>query len=590
MRALVFLISSKRMMKKYEKSGQTVVTLFQEKVKLHPDKIAFAMVDGRQWTFREIDEHSNAIANYYHDNGFRKGDVVALFMESRPEFVCYWLAMTKIGAVAALINFNLRMESLAHCIKVSEAKALIFGGELTEAVSEIKSSLPGGQLYFSTGDPYKPDVFQSINIDPLIASASNMPPPKDFTVTFNEKLFYIFTSGTTGLPKAAIVIHSRFFYMAYSTHHFFKMNTDDVIYDTLPLYHSAGGILGVGQTLLMGCTLVVRKKFSASNFWNDCIKYNCTGAQYIGEICRYLLAQPNKPTDKQHRVRFAYGNGLRPQIWEEFMSRYGIERIGEFYGATEGNANIINPDNTVGAVGFTTRIAPALYPVTLIKIDKETGVPVRDRFGLCVKCEPGEPGELVGKIVKGDPLREFDGYVNKDATTKKVCYDVFKKGDCAFLTGDVLVMDEFGYMFFRDRTGDTFRWRGENVSTSEVEATVSNIVKLNDAVAYGVEIPGVEGRAGMVAIVDENNSLDLKQLYRDLQKALPAYARPVFVRVLENVDLTGTFKLKKTEYRKESFNPSQTSDNMYFLDSKAGEYRLIDEEVYNQICSGKIRF
>lgn len=415
---LHFLLQIGPMMRRYQKDKENVVTLFQKMVKKHPNKVAMVMIDERQWTFQEVDEYSNAVANYFHDQGYRKGDVVAIFMESRPEFVFLWLGLAKIGVLSALINFNLRMETLAHCIQISEAKAVIFGTELTEAIRDVRSQLSTSVRLYCKGN-YEVDGLQAICIDQPLAKASTLPPIKDSETLFNEKLFYVYTSGTTGMPKAAIVIHSRFFYMSHSVFYFFKLRMDDVIYDTLPLYHTAGGILGVGNCLLKGCTLVVRKKFSASRFWDDCLQNKCTVAQYIGEICRYLLAQPPKPVDRQHKVRVAFGNGLRPQIWNEFKSRFNIERIGELYGATEGNANIINNDNTPGAIGFQTRILPFVYPVTLIRVNEETFELVRDRNGLCMRCEPGEPGELVGKVVKGVPMREFDGYANPEATKKE---------------------------------------------------------------------------------------------------------------------------------------------------------------------------
>jgi len=587
-RALYFLINSKLKMKKIQQEGGNLVTLFKERVKEHPNKIAFIGIDGITMTFREVDEFSNQVANYFHGQGYRKGDVVAIFMENCPEYPCIWLGLTKIGALGALINFNLRNESLAHCINISGAKAVVFSSDLADAIKDIQPSVTKGVEYLSFGD--KPsESIKSQDLHQAIKSASNLPPPRDQITRFNDKLFYIYTSGTTGLPKAAVVIHSRFFYMAYSTHYFFGMSHDDVIYDTLPLYHTAGGILGMGQCLLNGCTVVIRKKFSASRFWDDCVQYNCTVAQYIGEICRYLLAQPNRPAEDQHRVKIVFGNGLRPQIWENFQKRFRIQTIGEFYGATEGNANIINIDNKVGAVGFTTRIAPFLYPVTLIRVDEATGEPIRDRNGVCVQCEPGEPGELVGKIVKGDPLREFDGYANSEATKKKVTCDVFKKGDQAFLTGDILVMDELGYMYFRDRTGDTYRWRGENVSTSEVEAVISNVCHLSDATVYGVEVPGAEGRAGMAAIVDEDSKLDFTNLFQSFKAKLPAYAIPLFIRIVHQADTTSTFKLRKVDYRKEGFDPNKIKDNLYFLDAKKGQYIPLTPEVFQDIQLGKIR-
>lgn len=389
------------------------------------------------------------------------------------------------------------------------------------------------------------------------------------------------------MPKAAIVVHSRYYRMAALVYYGFRMTSDDVLYDCLPLYHSAGNIVGVGQCLLHGMTVVIRKKFSASRFWDDCAKYNCTIVQYIGEICRYLLNQPVRDTERQHRVRMALGNGLRQSIWEEFMNRFNIPQIAEFYGATECNCSLGNFDNKVGACGFNSQILPFIYPIRLVRVDEETMELIRGPDGVCIPCKPGEPGQLVGRIIQNDPLRRFDGYVNQSATSKKIAQSVFKKGDSAYLSGDVLIMDECGHMYFKDRTGDTFRWKGENVSTTEVEGTLSRLLDMKDVVVYGVEVPGAEGKAGMAAIADPTHSTDLEKFVKDMEKALPPYARPVFLRFLPEVNKTGTFKFQKTDLRRDSFDPTAVSDKLYFLDSSRGRYTQLDEELYRSILSGK---
>ncbi|XP_046376251.2 long-chain fatty acid transport protein 4-like [Haliotis rufescens] len=571
----------------YLRKNATVPALFQNNVKKHPNRACFIYED-KTWTFKDVEKYSNSVANFFHEAGYQKGDVVSIFMESRPEYVCFWLGLSKIGVVGALINFNQRDKAFAHSLNVSQSKGLIFGGELSQAVKDVLPLLENNLSLYSSGSLATNDI-TPINLDQMLQKSPTYPP--HYTQgSFRDKLFYVYTSGTTGLPKAAIVTHTRFYYMSTAIRHFFSISSSDVLYDTLPLYHTAGGILGIGQAFIGGVTVVIRRKFSASQFWSDCTKYNCTIAQYIGEICRYLLLQPFRPEETQHRVRLMYGNGLRPQIWADFQKRFGVKVMGEFYGATEGNCNIVNFENKVGAVGFTTRIAPFLYPVTLIRVDEDSGEPLRDRHGMCVHAQPGETGELVGKIVKGNPLREFDGYVNKKASEKKIVENVFRKGDTAFLTGDVLMMDDLGYMYFRDRTGDTFRWKGENVSTSEVEGTISNVLKLQDAVAYGVEVPGYEGRAGMAAIVDETNSINLADLNQALQRSLPPYARPVFIRLTKEVDTTGTFKLKKTDLRKEGYDPNGVKDRLYYMNAKAGMFQPITQQVYKDICDTKIRF
>ncbi|CAL1533981.1 unnamed protein product [Lymnaea stagnalis] len=568
------------------RNNRTVVKIFEETVRKHPNK-PFALFQDKTWTFADAKKYADRVASFLSERGYQKGDVIAIFTENCPEYIPLWLGMSKIGVVAALINFNLKDMPLSHCIKAADAKAIIFSTNLIEAIKEIRPGLPHSLTYFCLNGTCNTD-FSVHNFELEIQNA----PLYEITqvnVKCSDRLFYVYTSGTTGLPKAAVVTNTRFCYMGYGIELLLNMKDSDVLYISLPLYHTAGGILGAGQAILVGTTLALRTKFSASQFWTDCVQYKCTAAQYIGEICRYLLAQPVRPEETQHNVRVMFGNGIKPQIWTQFQNRFRIQLIGEFYGATEGNCSIVNNMNKVGAVGFTTRIAPFLYPITLIKVDPETNEIVRDKYGICVKAEPGEPGELMGKIVKGDPVREFDGYVDDNATSKKIIKDVFKKGDAAFSTGDILIMDELGYFYFRDRTGDTFRWRGENVSTNEVEAVISNAIGLMDAVVYGVEVPGSEGRAGMAAIVDENNSINIAQLSQALVHALPSYARPLFIRFIKQVDTTGTFKLKKTNLRDEGFNVLAISDNIFFLDPKTQMYQPLTAELYRDIVDGRMR-
>lgn len=306
-------------------------------------------------------------------------------------------------------------------------------------------------------------------------------------------------------------------------------------------------------------------------------------------MARYILATPPSENDRKHRVRLVFGNGLRPQIWPQFVERFNIKKVGEFYGATEGNANIMNNDSTVGAIGFVSRIIPSIYPISIIRADPDTGEPIRGPNGLCQLCKPNEPGVFIGKIIKGNPSREFLGYVDEKASQKKIVRDVFKKGDAAFLSGDLLVADERGYLFFKDRTGDTFRWKGENVSTSEVEAQVSNVAGYKDTVVYGVEIPNTEGRAGMAAIYDPNREVDLDKFAVNLNKVLPSYAKPLFIRFLTKVDLTGTFKLRKVDLQKEGYDPNAIEDVMYYLTNK-GKYELLTKEVYDKILNHELRF
>lgn len=584
------LLRVKSFMSHYVRTHSTVPSIFAQRVALHPEKAALVEEStGEVWSFSELDRRSNAVAQWAVAQGWRSGDVVAVFMESRPLMVALWLGLAKVGVEPALINFNLRRDSLMHCVGVSGARGMVFGAELLDAVLEVKDSLSSLSL-FCTGSTAAEtlDSLSAQNLDDLLASSPDSPPAVTHNKGFNDRLFYIYTSGTTGLPKAAIIVHSRYYRIAAFGYYSFGLRPDDVVYCCLPLYHSAGNIVGVGQCLLHGLTVVIRRKFSASRFWDDCIKYNCTVVQYIGEICRYLLSQPVRPSESCHQVRVAMGNGLRPNVWETFMKRFNISRIGEFYGATECNCSLANMDNKVGSCGFNSVILPSIYPIRLLRADEDTMELIRDSRGLCVPCKPGEPGIIVGRINPQDPLRRFDGYANQEATNKKIAHNVFKKGDSAYVSGDLMVMDEFGYVYFRDRGGDTFRWRGENVSTTEVEGILSALLNQTDVAVYGVSVPGVEGKAGMAAIADVTNDFNCETFLRDVQNALPSYARPVFLRLSPEVDKTGTFKIQKTRLQKEGFDPRQTSERLYFLNSRLGRYESLTEELYSAIMQGKV--
>ncbi|XP_043209142.1 long-chain fatty acid transport protein 1-like [Amphibalanus amphitrite] len=538
-----------------------------------------------------LDEFSNRIGNVFLARGLKKGDAVALFLENRPEFVGTWLGLAKVGVVPALINYNLKETPLVHCIQVAGCKALIYGAELSNAVADISDKLGEGFPLYCTGS--KEDdallVKGSVNLDTLVSEAPHSPPTLLEKLNYADKLLYIYTSGTTGLPKAAIIKHSRYLFMAIGTYHSMGWQQSDVLYSPLPQYHTSGGCMGTGCALLHGATVVQRRKFSVSRFWADCVQYQCTVAQYIGETCRYLLNQPEQPHDKQHQIRMMFGNGLRPQIWEQFQKRFNIPKICEFYGSTEGNANIVNMEGKMGAVGFVPPLVPWVYPCKLIKVDEDTGEPLRDENGLCIKCKADEPGEFVGMMIRNNPVRDFHGYADKKATAKKIVHDVDRKGDCAFRSGDILVADEDGYFYFKDRTGDTFRWRGENVSTTEVEGVIQKTVGTAMAAVYGVEVPGVEGRAGMAAVADPDGHLDLNDLAKGIQRALPAYAQPLFLRRVKHLDMTGTYKFKKVELQKEGFNIEVVKDDLFYFDARKGSYIPLDKELHKKICSGQMR-
>lgn len=580
---------------RFEKRKMTVVRRFEEVAARHPSKVALLM-DDQRFTFDEVRRLSDRVAAHFRSKGLSRGDTVALLMETRCEYPCMWLGLAKLGVVTALINTNLRRETLRHSIAVANSKAIIVSEELAGAIAEIidQDGIKGLPIFVYGQSSEQTKFDQLPEAENLRKALDGVQCDEDLSTVWRDvsprdKLVYIYTSGTTGMPKAAVITNSRFIMMGTGVYYMLGLHDDDIIYNSLPLYHSAGGMVGIGSVLLCGLTAALRKKFSASNFFADCIKYECTVAQYIGEICRFVLTTPAKPTDTQHKVRMMFGNGLRPQIWTQFASRFNIKQIGEFYGSTEGNSNLMNLDNKVGAVGFVPAFARTFYPVTLVRCEEETGEIIRNSDGFCIRCKPGEAGVFIGKIEQKKALNSYVGYADKKASEKKVLRDVFSKGDMFFNSGDILVTDLYGYYYFKDRTGDTFRWRGENVATSEVEGVITNIVGLKDCAVYGVDIPGTEGKAGMAAIVDTEGKLDLVQLGAGIRGSLPAYARPLFIRVLSEVPMTTTFKLKKRDLQLDGYNLEKIKDPIYYLQPD-GSYRRFEQADFEVVRSGKGKF
>lgn len=585
-RFLYRAITAEKEIKKHDRNNVTVPTIFMKRMKRNPQKPCFFFED-QIWTFSDVNKYSNQIANVFQKAGYVKGDAVALMMSNRPEHVAIWLGLGKLGVITALINTNLRLQSLIHCLRIAKVKSIIYMEEYSSALDEIKDSIQGIIKYKICNKSKCEDGEYDLN--ELISEAGTSEPIVKDPPTYRDKLVYIYTSGTTGLPKVAIILNSRYL-LTIMPFKLLGMRQDDILYNPNPLYHTAGGMIGAGFAIVKGVPNVLRTKFSVSAYWTDCIKYNCTAAQYIGEMCRYLLSAPPKPEDTAHRLRLMFGNGMRPQIWNEFVKRFNIKRVSEFYGSSEGNANISNFDGRIGAVGFVPLIVPRrFHPLAIIRVNNQTYEPVRDSNGLCIRAGTNEPGMFIGLIKEGNALREFNGYLDKEESKKKIIQDVFVKSDKAFLTGDILVEDEFGYLYFKDRVGDTYRWKGENVATAEVEGVISSIAGKRASTVYGVQVPGMEGRAGMAAIVDPDSLLDFKALAEGLEKALPAYARPIFLRIVKELEMTGTFKLQKMNLQKDGFDPNKVQDKMYFLAGNK-EYVEITPELYQEIISGRRKF
>ncbi|KHN88925.1 Long-chain fatty acid transport protein 4 [Toxocara canis] len=583
---LYLLLTVKRDLNKKLADNRGLHELFLDIVAKQPNKTAVIDIEtGRRFTFEEFNKEANKYANYFQSIGYRCGDVVALFMENCADMVAAWLGLSKIGVITAWINCNLKLEPLAHCMNTSNAKSVICSRNLCEVMNNTISE---GLIERKQLKVYSIEATKSqsiIDLRSLFNTTSTNEPQNFDAVDFKSVLSFIYTSGTTGMPKAAVMKHFRYYSMVMGSARSFRIKPSDRIYISMPLYHTAAGIIGIGQVILTGCSAAIRKKFSASNFWKDCVKYDCTASQYIGEICRYLMAQPEIPEEKQHKVQLMYGNGLRAEIWQAFVDRFRV-RIGEVYGSTEGTSNLVNIDGRVGSCGFLpiSPLTSRLHPVRLVKVDDVTGEVMRGEHGLCIPCRPGQTGAMVSTIRKNNPLLIFEGYLNKGETSKKVIHDVFRKGDSAFVSGDILHWDRLGYLYFKDRTGDTYRWKGENVSTTEVEAILHPMQCVADATVYGVKVPGMEGRAGMAAVVMSENAYKdcegfLKEIGTKMASSLPSYAVPVFIRLCSSVDRTGTFKLVKTNLRKLGYRPGLADDRVFYRDSSSGRYLPLDEKI-----------
>uniref|UniRef100_A0A8C6PQ23 long-chain-fatty-acid--CoA ligase n=1 Tax=Nothobranchius furzeri TaxID=105023 RepID=A0A8C6PQ23_NOTFU len=559
-----------------------VLDRFLEQTVACPDKLFIAFGDERH-TYADADRKSNKIARALQSQaGYTSGDTVALFMGNEPTFVFTWLALAKLGSPVALLNYNIRTKSLLHCFNCCKAKVLVAASDLKEAVEDVLPSLiEQGVVVLLMTKHCDTSGIQSF-LD-KVEEAPDSPLPRSLRshLSFKSPAVYIYTSGTTGLPKAALVNQNRLL-TALAILSSNGVTSKDVMYTNLPLYHTAGFFVGFIGPIETGSTIVLKRKFSASQFWDDCRKYNVTVVQYIGEVMRYLF-------NYCFCVKIlAIGNGIRAEVWKEFLNRFGNVQIREFYASTEGNIGFLNYPGKMGAVGRVHFLHQKLFPYTLVKYDTERDEPVRDANGLCIKSPKGETGLLVSKITDIAP---FEGYAqNKEQTERKKLRDVLKKGDLYFNTGDLMRIDKDNFIYFQDRVGDTFRWKGENVATTEVSDILSFIDCLQEANVYGVQVPGHEGRVGMAAVsLKEDGEFDGSKVYKHVVSYLPSYARPRFIRIQSAVEVTGTFKQMKVKLVAQGFDPGQVQDPLYFLDDCVKSYVPVTAQLYSSILSGSIK-
>ena len=563
---------------------------FEQAVRQNPRGTAI-LYENVRFSYDDFNQWSNRIAHYLMSQGIKKGDVVGVLIENRPELLATVLAVSKTGAVSAMLNTSQTGNVLTHSFNLVKPKAAVIGAELTEPFDEVRDQLTveNDKVFYladqdTTRDPgTAPEGYINLAIESATSPAHN--PDSTNNIYQDDPCFYIYTSGTTGLPKAGIFKHGRwmksyggFGIMA------MRLGPKDVMYSTLPLYHATGLCVCWGSAIAGSAGFAMRRRFSASNFWKDVRKYNATAIGYVGELCRYLMDQPEKSDDAKNPVRKMIGNGLRPNVWMPFKKRFAIDEICELYAASDGNigfTNLLNFDNTVG-------FSPMSW--ALVEYDKEQEAPVRGLNGLMVKVKKGGQGLLIAEINDKAPL---DGYTDSEKTQKVILTNVFKKGDRWFNTGDMLRDIGFGHTQFVDRLGDTFRWKGENVSTTEVENIVSNYPQISEAVVYGVEIPNTNGRAGMASITPAVplEEMDFKNLCDFLNDALPPYAVPLFLRIKHQMETTGTFKYQKSSLKEQGFDPAQTNgERVYALLPNGNQYVPVEAETYNDICEGKYRY
>ena len=543
---------------------------------------------GENLTYRALAERANRYARWALAHGVGKGETVGLLMPNRPEYMAIWLGITSVGGVVALLNTNLRAAALAHCIDIVAPKHLVIAAELFDpacSATEHMTSGPHIWVHGRGGDDALPRIDHDIERfapAPLTAAERR-------GTSIADRALAIYTSGTTGLPKAANVSHRRLLQWSFWFAGLMNAGPDDRMYDCLPLYHSIGGVVATGALLVSGGSVVIRDKFSAKNFWDEVCDWDCTLFQYIGELCRYLVAGPTHPRERAHRLRIACGNGLRGDVWRRFSERFGIPRVLEFYAATEGNFSLYNVEGEIGAIGRVPSFLAHRFPLALVKFDHATGAPVRDAAGFCLRCANGEAGEAIGRIdtsVQGGAA--FEGYTSAQETARKILRNVFAPGDAWYRTGDLMRKDAGGFFYFVDRIGDTFRWKGENVATSEVAAAITTFPGILEATVYGVAVPGCEGAAGMATLVPQA-SLDLAALRVHLAQLLPAYARPLFLRVKDGIETTATFKHKTADLARQGYDPTATDDAIYFDDPAQQAFVRLDRALYERIQAGAVR-
>ena len=552
----------------------------------------FIFFEDESWSYSETNKAANSLAYKLIEDGVTHSDRVVLFMENRPDFIISILALNKIGAIGVLINTSLTGKPLIHCINSSDSKKCIVGAELAaslEAVLDEINIKDKEDIYWvEDGDRFICPEW-ALSLKPLLDDSKDENLAITNMVTAKDTAFYIFTSGTTGVPKAALFPNSKIIAASINiSKGGYRINDSDCMYNCLPLYHSTGLMLGLCACVQVGAATFIRRKFSASAFWKEAKQFNTTAFVYVGELCRYLSFQDPSEEEKDNPISSMVGNGLRPDLWDCFRNRFNVERIIEIYGASEGNAlfmNLLNKDETIGMTN--ARVALFEYDVAEDKL-------VRDTESKFIEVDEGQPGLLLVEI---GPDAIYNGYTDKKASEEKVISNVFEEGDRWFNTGDLVKTMDVGFSLgrthyqFVDRVGDTFRWKSENVSTNEVAEILNAFDQVNMANVFGVKVPQSEGRAGMVAFNCNLDDFKWNEFAEFVSIKLPSYAQPVFVRIIEELETTGTFKLKKNDLREEAYHLDKVKGDKVYI-KKPGEntYSLLDKNYYKIILDGAAGF
>lgn len=544
--------------------------------------------DNECLSYRALAERANRYARWALDHGLGSGDIVCLLAPNCADYMAIWLGITRVGAVVALVNCNLAGQSLAHAINVVSPRHVIVGTAFGDAfAAALPWMISGFQCWAHNGAVLD---FPRIDLEVQRHSSAKIDGSECRAPVLASRALLIYTSGTTGLPKAANVSHYRVMQWSHWFAGMMDTRPSDRMYNCLPMYHSIGGIVATGATLVGGGSVVLRPRFSASRFWDEIKTWQCTLFQYIGELCRFLTDSPPHPLETTHSLRLCCGNGLRPDIWGTFKQRFRIPRILEFYAATEGSFSLYNCEGEPGSIGRIPSFLQHRSPVALVRFDIETGMPIRGADGFCIRCIANEVGEAIGKIDGNGfgPGQQFEGYADAEVSERKILRGVFAEGDAWFRTGDLMRRDQRGYFYFIDRAGDSFRWKGENVSSQEVANTIAASPGVVEAVVYGVKVPGMDGRAGMAAIVTRP-TFDLAILRRHLGEHLPDYARPLFLRLCSSVETTATFRPRKQDLARAGYDPCATVDPILFDDRTSEAFVKVDAALYERIQAKQLR-